>query len=1020
MLKGDIIEPSTSKWAAPVVILKKKNGQFRFAVDYRKLNKVTVPMSFPLPHMESVFDAIGECQAQYFSSLDLKSGFWQVPLSESSKHKSAFVTQTGIYQFKRMPFGLMNSPITFQAMMSHVLRGLNWKFVLVYVDDILIFSRNFEDHLSHLSQVFERLHHAKLKLHPDKCKFAVKDIKFLGHIISREGVKVDPSKTKSVSEFPTPKNVKQVRSFLGMANYYRRFIKDHSKIISPLNALCRKGTTFKWSTQCQHAFDTMKKALISAPVLAYPNMAKPFILTCDASDTAIGYVLGQLDEQNREYAVAYGNKSLSKEQRKWNVSEKECYAILKGIEAYRPYLANSHFTVVTDHSALCWLKSSRHTGKLERWALSLQPLNFDIVHREGKSNGVADCLSRYPNPFSLNKDTEEIIVSEKKDSLPEISSLENSHINDNEHEIHNNDGWTTQVVIYYEGEDVEGVPSISAIDNEEVLPNALNDKVSLSQLQKQCADFAGIFKYLETETLPDDRKERDKIVSESKYYSIADGILHHRYQRRCKKADDKLKYIIQIALPSALRHDALKSYHDSLASGGHLGVEKVMASLIEKYWWPHMHQDIIDYVKSCDRCQRAKRDFNPNKPPLTKMPQVGRFDRWHIDVLGPLTKTAEGFEYILVIVDAFTRWTEAFPLKTQSAKEIATVLYNEVVARYGSPRVLLSDRGQAFMSKLIKAMCEIFQITQHHTSSYHPNTNGTVERQNSTIAQTLRMYCDNKQTNWPSLLPSIMMAFRRAPSAATGYSPFYMMFGKEMKIPFDIALEPKDSLPQETADYLKQFMSNLKVAHQIAQENEALSKEKDKVRHDKNAKIPKFGIGDLVLLRVHKVQKGLSKKLTDKSEGPYRIVEIGPNFTYLIRRDNKGPKSLVNATNLKLYIPPERHRQKYTQNDDANIDPDLDSDSNEDELENEQEQNVEGETDQQPQPVIDPHTRYEVKKVIKGRYRRGRREMYVKWLDNTCTWEPDVSFDQDMLEFINSRFTNKGTRRKSQFKVVKE
>jgi len=628
----------------------------------------------------------------------------------------------------------------------------------------------------------------------------------------------------------------------------------------------------------------MKHALVNAPVLAYPDMSKPFILTCDASDEAVGYVLGQTDDYNREYVIAYGNKALSKEQKNWTTTEKECLAILKGIEAYRPYLTNNRFTVVTDHNALVWLKSAKLTGKLSRWAIKLQDLNYDIVHRPGKSNVVADCLSRNPQKESISPSP---ISSDKKDDPKcEISAVSDEAV---QTEV-SDDGqiWTTEVTLFYEGEHVEDsheIPVIAAVEVQK-FENTVNNKVSLQELQKQCPDLSAIYSYLDSGDLPDEQKKRDRIVSESKFFTLSDGILYHWYQRRCRNTamDDTLRHIKQIALPRCLHLDALKSYHDSLAAGGHLGIEKVRSSLLEKYWWFGMHQQITDYVKSCDRCQRAKRNCHPNRPPLTKMPAVGRFERWHIDILGPLTKTKEGYEYILLVVDSFSRWVEGFPLKTQSAKDIATALYENVITRYGPPRVLLSDRGQAFLSKIIKAICEIFQITQHHTSSYHANTNGKVERQNNTLAQCLRAYCDKDQMNWPALIPSILMAFRRAISSSTGFSPFYMMFGEEMRLPFDIALEPKDSLPQNYRDYLSQFIANLKIAHEIAQENEAQSKEKDKVRHDKRAQVQNFGIGDLVLLNVHKVPKGLSRKLCDKSGGPYRIEEIGPNYTYVIRR----------------------------------------------------------------------------------------------------------------------------------------
>lgn len=394
MLANDIIEPSNSIWHSPVVMVKKRSGEWRFAVDYRKLNKITVPLSSPLPHLDTVFDAIGHAKPRYFSSLDLRSGFWQIKMSEKSKHKAAFITQEGIYEWKRMPFGLMNAPISFQTVMTHVLRGLNFKSCLVYVDDILVFSQTFEEHLIHLEQVFSRLRDANLKLNPEKCDFGRDEIKYLGFILSAEGVVVDKERMKVVKEYPIPKTERDIRSFLRMANYYRKFIPNYSKLASPLSSLLKKDVKFEWSELCQQSFDCIKQALTSTPVLAYPNTEKPFILTCDASDYAIGYTLSQLDDRNKEHVIAYGGKSLTTEERKWSTTDKECYAVLKGIEHYHTYLANTKFTVVTDHKSLVWLMTAKHNGRLERWSLRLQEYNFEVVHRPGKSNVVADALSR--------------------------------------------------------------------------------------------------------------------------------------------------------------------------------------------------------------------------------------------------------------------------------------------------------------------------------------------------------------------------------------------------------------------------------------------------------------------------------------------------------------------------------------------------------------------------------------------------------------------------------------------------
>ncbi|KAK3105624.1 hypothetical protein FSP39_002098 [Pinctada imbricata] len=894
MLQNDIIQPSNSEWHSPVVLVKKKNGQTRFACDYRALNKITIPMSFPLPHIETVFDSIGDAKAKIFTNLDFKSAFWQVEMSPCSKHKAAFITQDGVYEWKRMPFGLMNAPISFQTLMSGVLRDLNFKSVLVYIDDVLIYSKDYKSHIKDLSLVFQKLKQAGLTLEPSKCNFAVKQLKFLGHIISKNGVEVDPEKTRIVSEFPAPKKQKQVRSFLGMANYYRRFIPNFAKIASPLYDLLKKDKAFQWTDECQQSFEKLKSALLSAPILSYPDPVRNFVLTCDASNLAIGFYLSQMSTSNQEHVIAYGGKALSKEERNYTTSEKELLAVVKGVEAYRPYLVGKKFTVYTDHRALVWLKSAKHTGRLERWALRLQEYDFDIVHRPGKNNHVADALSRVPY-----QDEDEVSNPESR-SIQQVSAIETSQIISDTPE-------GIQVNLYYTPDETE----IVALDpgQYDILPGKQKD---LFQLQKECPDFHEIIQYLQDQKLPDDGKRRDKIIAESKHYGIVDGILVHFYQRRCKRQPTEFRYIKQVAMPKVLRQEALKQYHDSIAGGGHLGIEKVSTAMVQMYHWPHMHQDIVNYVRSCIRCQQAKRDSNPARPPLTPLPRRDRFDCWQIDILGPIHKSPEGYEYILLCIEAHSRWPEAIPLKTQSATEVATALFANIISRYGAPSILFSDRGRNFMSNLIGALCEIFEISRHHTSSYHPNTNGLVERQNSVIAQCLRTYCAKDQGKWPSFLPGIMMSFRKAISAhSTEYSPFYLMFGEEMRLPFDADLLPKDTLGRDAKQYLEHFLSNLKIAHVIAKKNDEYNQQRNKQYHDKHIRIPDFRIGEKVMMAIHQIPKGQSAKLYDKAMGPYVIIDCGPNYTYKLKRcsDNKVHPNLINAIHLKRYYEPNTQRQ---------------------------------------------------------------------------------------------------------------
>lgn len=273
-----------------MVLVKKPNNEYRFAIDYRKLNAVTQLQTFPAKRLDDVFDAVGQTKAEIFSTLDLASGYWQIALDEETNHKTAFITHDNLYQFKRIPFGLVNAPATFQMVMNMILKGLTWKHCLVYIDDIIVWSDNFDNHLKHLDLVFQRLRKANLTLKPLKCSFAKAEVTYLGHIISKDGIKVNPSKIEAVKSFPIPQNQHDVRSFLGLANYYRKFVKGYSKLALPLNRLLTKNTPFKWTTECQDAFKLLKEKLTNTPLLAYPDFRRQFILSCDASGMAIGYI----------------------------------------------------------------------------------------------------------------------------------------------------------------------------------------------------------------------------------------------------------------------------------------------------------------------------------------------------------------------------------------------------------------------------------------------------------------------------------------------------------------------------------------------------------------------------------------------------------------------------------------------------------------------------------------------------------------------------------------------------------
>ena len=406
MLEADVVEPSSSPWSSPVVLVKKPDGSSRFCIDYRALNNVTKKDAYPLPRIDDTLDSLGG--AKYFSTLDLQSGYWQVDVDSQSRDKTAFSTPFGLYQFKRMPFGLTNAPATFQRLMAVVLRGLTPMMCLVYLDDIIVFSTTFQEHVERLRLVLGRLREAGLKLKPRKCKLLCEHVRFLGHVVSVQGVSTDPEKIRAIVDWPTPTCVKDVRSFLGMAGYYRRFIRDFSTVARPMNKLLEKDVPFAWKEDADRSFQVLKKALSSAPILSFPDFSLPFLVDTDASNSGLGAVLSQVGSDNVERPVYFASRTLNRAERKYSTTRKELLAVVWALKTFRPYLLGAPFVLRTDHNALVWLMNFKEPeGQVARWLETLAEYDFKIKHRSGKTHQNVDALSHReessPTPECRNK-----------------------------------------------------------------------------------------------------------------------------------------------------------------------------------------------------------------------------------------------------------------------------------------------------------------------------------------------------------------------------------------------------------------------------------------------------------------------------------------------------------------------------------------------------------------------------------------------------------------------------------------
>lgn len=783
LVRKDIIEPCHSPWNSPIVVIRKKCGAIRMCVDFRRLNAISRRPIYPIPDSKQLFDSLGG--ANYFSTLDLSMGYYQIPLKNGDIEKTAFTTRTGQYQFKRMPFGLSGAPATFQRVMSDILREFNWKACVIYLDDILVFGRTLQEHNERLVLILKRFSQAGLKLAPLKCHFMRKEVKYLGHLMNKDGVQTDPEKIETITSWPKPSNHKELHTFIGLCGYYRRFIHDYASVIKPLEILLQKsaGTKgiFEWTGMQEISFINLKRKLTEAPILAYPNKEDLFILDTDASENSIGAVLSQV-QNGEEKVISYASNQLSKAERSYCTTRRELLAVYKYVKQFRHYLIGKQFKIRTDHRALVWMLGwdNPNTSQYASWKAELDEYDFQVEHRPGKTHINADSLSRRPCGQCELK--------------------------------HENPRRKRNVKTFEEHQDGK-----ECLDIDHKMEDSVENVM---------------------QAMRDNKWQHERLPTQLQS-SEANALW--KLRRNLRIRGDKLFLLSTVnkylEIPTTIeRQKLIGSLHKDT---GHGGVEKCMKLIKDLYYWPKMEIDVRLEVAKCLGCAIHKRSYE-RMTSCGSLASQYPFHMISIDITELSYISKDGYRYILGIVDNFSRYPMLVPVKETSATTIARALVTNWFSIFGVPEVILSDNGTSFKNRLVQALCDILDIKKAFSTPYYPQGDGMVERLFGTVKPIIKIISEEKGIDWPETIPLIEMAMRTSHHSSTGFTPSEAIFGKIVN---NVFLSRTGRVPIKAYENCGKYLEDVLVQTKVI-EKSIKAKQSNVPQHN-----PDFKVGELVLVK---------------------------------------------------------------------------------------------------------------------------------------------------------------------------
>ncbi len=968
------IRPSKSPAGAPILFAPKKDGSLRLCVDYRGLNLITLKNRYPLPLIGETLDRLSG--ASIYTQLDLRDAYHRIRIKKGDEWKTAFRTRYGHYEYQVLPFGLTNAPATFQAYINKALSGFLDTFVVVYLDDILIYSRSEKEHRRHVRLVLERLRKYRLYVKLSKCAFDVETVNFLGFVISPKGVEMEKSRILAISSWPEPTCVRDIQVFLGFSNFYRRFIEGYSRVAAPLTNLtkgARKGKeqpAFVFNEAAREAFQELKEHFTSAPMLVHHDPSRRIRIEPDASGFAIAAILSELCDDGLWHPVAYMSRKMLDAETRYEIHDGEMLAIYAAFQEWRRYLEGSRYPIVvlSDHANLRYFMTTKAlTRRQARWAEMLAVYDFVIEHRPGKSN-PADAPSRRPDyaqgftdrtmlpvlqeklrrgaikagewtnvPPEASPVVAAVLAQREEQWAPAVDTcLPHGPVSDVDMDESNTDGDTgildTLVPRLLVNAAMETETAYSEMP-ETMAQLLLRLQLSDAEASKQCGKLASVPQGSEAECSPWSRSE--------------DGLL--RYEGKAYVPKDP-----------AVVHEIMRVNHDD-PQGGHFGVKRTLELVRHKYYWHGMAQDVAAYIETCDACQRTAVHRHKEYGMLEPLPQPSKpletITMDFITGLPPSKWRGKVYDAALVIVEAFTKFALYIPCRKDiDAPELAELMLERVIAIFGIPKNLVSDRGSLFTSKYWSSLCHYIGAKRRLSTAFHPQTDGQTERQNQTLEHYLRVYINYRQDDWARWLPMAQLVYNNSVHSSTKMAPMEALTG----VRADLRLNVDEEISVGKALHAQERVKMMEEQRLRLSETLAAARDAQKQQYDKKHKPMSFKIGDEVMLRAKNIRLlRPSRKLDHRQLGPFPIIDAWGKQAYKLRLTPQY-RAIHPVFHVSLLEP--YHRR-------------------------------EGEPERQGPILVDGEEEWVVEKILTHRRQRRKLEYLVRWEGYTPaddTWEPEA------------------------------